>query len=95
MADLSVKIKDLKLKNPVMTASGTFGYGLEFADFVPQERLALLNVHRHTHQRVDERNRVGTLSLYRTGDVGNAGCQQINYTLLYIIGLLHVEESRS
>ncbi len=35
MANLSVKIKDLELKNPVMTASGTFGYGLEFADFVP------------------------------------------------------------
>ena len=33
MADVSVKIKDLKLKNPEMTASGTFGYGLEFADF--------------------------------------------------------------
>ena len=31
MADLSVKIGGLKLKNPVMTASGTFGYGLEFA----------------------------------------------------------------
>lgn len=39
MADLNVKIKDLKLKNPVMTASGTFGYGLEFADFVPLEEL--------------------------------------------------------
>lgn len=35
MADLNVKIGSLKLKNPVMTASGTFGYGLEFADFVP------------------------------------------------------------
>ena len=35
MADLSVKINNLSLKNPVMTASGTFGYGLEFADFVP------------------------------------------------------------
>lgn len=35
MADLSVSIGNLKLKNPVMTASGTFGYGLEFADFVP------------------------------------------------------------
>ena len=35
MADLRVNIGDLKLKNPVMTASGTFGYGLEFADFVP------------------------------------------------------------
>ena len=39
MADLSVKINNLQLKNPVMTASGTFGYGLEFADFVPLEEL--------------------------------------------------------
>lgn len=39
MADLNVKIKDLKLKNPVMTASGTFGYGVEFADFVPLEEI--------------------------------------------------------
>ena len=35
MASLNVKINDLLLKNPVMTASGTFGYGLEFADFGP------------------------------------------------------------
>ncbi len=34
MADLSVNIGGLHLKNPVMTASGTFGYGLEYADFV-------------------------------------------------------------
>ena len=39
MADLQVKIHRLKLKNPVMTASGTFGYGLEFADFVPLHEL--------------------------------------------------------
>ena len=35
MASLSVNISDLRLKNPVMTASGTFGYGLEFADLMP------------------------------------------------------------
>lgn len=35
MASLNVKINNLELSNPVMTASGTFGYGLEFADFVP------------------------------------------------------------
>lgn len=35
MASLNVNIGKLELKNPVMTASGTFGYGLEFADFVP------------------------------------------------------------
>lgn len=39
MASLSVNIHQLKLKNPVMTASGTFGYGLEFADFVPLEEI--------------------------------------------------------
>ena len=34
MARLEVNIGALKMKNPVMTASGTFGYGLEFQDFV-------------------------------------------------------------
>ena len=32
--NLQTKIGPLELKNPVLTASGTFGYGLEFADFV-------------------------------------------------------------
>ncbi len=39
MVDLSVKIGDMGLKNPVMTASGTFGYGIEFADFIDLSRL--------------------------------------------------------
>ena len=39
MADLSVKIGSLDLKNPVMTASGTFGYGTEFKDFLDIEAL--------------------------------------------------------
>lgn len=39
MADLRVNIGKLALKNPVMTASGTFGYGLEFADFIDLEAL--------------------------------------------------------
>ena len=39
MANLNVKINDLFLKNPVMTASGTFGYGLEFADFIDLSKL--------------------------------------------------------
>ena len=39
MARLDVSIKDLHLKNPVMTASGTFGYGLEFQDFVPLHQI--------------------------------------------------------
>ena len=39
MARLNVNIQKLELKNPVMTASGTFGYGLEFADFIHLEDL--------------------------------------------------------
>lgn len=39
MANLDVNIGNLKLKNPVLTASGTFGYGEEFQDFIDLERL--------------------------------------------------------
>lgn len=39
MARLNVNVGGLALKNPVMTASGTFGYGLEFADFIDLNRL--------------------------------------------------------
>jgi dihydroorotate dehydrogenase (NAD+) catalytic subunit len=39
MVDLSVSLNGLELRNPVMTASGTFGYGEEFADFVDLSRL--------------------------------------------------------
>jgi dihydroorotate dehydrogenase (NAD+) catalytic subunit len=37
--DLSVELAGMTLKNPVMTASGTFGYGREFSDFTPPELL--------------------------------------------------------
>lgn len=39
MDKLKVNIGNLRLKNPVMTASGTFGYGKEFADFIDLSRL--------------------------------------------------------
>lgn len=39
MARLNVEIGDLKLKNPVTTASGTFGYGTEYKDFIDLGRL--------------------------------------------------------
>lgn len=39
MANLSVKIGELSLQNPVMTASGTFGYGEEFTPFIDINRL--------------------------------------------------------
>ena len=39
MANLKVKLGKLHLKNPVMTASGTFGYGTEYLDFVDMSRI--------------------------------------------------------
>ncbi len=39
MVNLGVKIGSLELKNPVLTASGTFGYGEEFADLIDLSRL--------------------------------------------------------
>ena len=40
--DLSVKIGSLNLKNPVLTASGTFGYGREYDDYLDISRLGAL-----------------------------------------------------
>ena len=34
MVDLQVNLGGLELKNPVMTASGTFGYGYEYDDYI-------------------------------------------------------------
>ena len=42
--DLSVNIGNLKLKNPVMTASGTFGYGEEYSEFVDLNKLGAVVV---------------------------------------------------
>src|SRR5262252_942788 len=38
-SDLEVRLGPLRLKNPILTASGTFGYGLEFTDFVDLSKL--------------------------------------------------------
>lgn len=39
MVNLSVNLGNLRLQNPVLTASGTFGYGEEYSDFVNLDRL--------------------------------------------------------
>jgi dihydroorotate dehydrogenase (NAD+) catalytic subunit len=39
MANLNTKIGKLQMKNPVMTASGTFGYGSEYSDFIDISRI--------------------------------------------------------
>ena len=50
MAELSVQIGELQLKNPVMTASGTFGYGIEYADLLDIARLGGIFVKGTTEQ---------------------------------------------
>jgi dihydroorotate dehydrogenase (NAD+) catalytic subunit len=42
MPDLSINIGKLKLKNPVMAASGTFGYAEEFSDFIDLKKLGAI-----------------------------------------------------
>lgn len=42
--DLKVNLGRLKLKNPVMTASGTFGYGKEFSEFIDLNNLGAIVV---------------------------------------------------
>lgn len=44
MVDLKIKIDKLELKNPVTTASGTYGYGEEYVDFMDVNRLAAIFV---------------------------------------------------
>lgn len=44
MVQLQVNLNGLTLQNPVMTASGTFGYGLEFSDFMDVSRLGAVIV---------------------------------------------------
>ena len=39
MKQMSVKIAGVELKNPVMTASGTFGSGMEYSEFTDLSRL--------------------------------------------------------
>src|SRR5271167_3614000 len=44
MVNLAVTVATLKLKNPVMTASGTFGYGEEYAEYIDLNRLGAIVV---------------------------------------------------
>ena len=53
MAILNTNIGNLSMKNPVMTASGTFGYGLEFEDFVPLDGIVVKGTTLHPRQGND------------------------------------------
>ena len=44
MANLSVNLAGVALRNPILTASGTFGYGKEYKDLVPFEKIGGITV---------------------------------------------------
>ena len=54
MVQLNTKIGSLELKNPVMTASGTFGYGTEYADFMDINRLGAIIVKGRSEEHTSE-----------------------------------------
>ena len=65
---LEVNIHKLKLKNPVMTASGTFGYGEEFADFIDIDRLGGIIVKGTTGSHREGNPRQGACRAERAKD---------------------------
>lgn len=85
MADLKVNIGRLSLKNPVMTASGTFGYGLEFADFIDLSRLGGIIV-KGTTLKAREGNPYPRMAETPSGMINAVGLQNkgVNYFVEHI-----------
>ena len=85
MANLNVNIGELKLKNPVMTASGTFGYGEEFMDFIDIARIGGIIVKGTTiHKR--EGNPYPRMAEAPSGMLNAVGLQNkgVNYFVKHI-----------
>jgi dihydroorotate dehydrogenase (NAD+) catalytic subunit len=74
MMNLSVKIDKLFLRNPVMTASGTFGYGLEFDDFLDIAQLGGIVV-KATTSKHREGNRYPRMAETSMGMLNAVGLQ--------------------
>ena len=86
MVDLKVKIRDLELKNPVTTASGTFGYGEEFAEFMDLGRLAGIFVKGITLER-REGNAYPRMAETASGMLNSVGLQ--NKGVDYFINVIY------
>jgi dihydroorotate dehydrogenase (NAD+) catalytic subunit len=82
MAELSVNIHHLELKNPVTTASGTYGYGEEFVDFMDVSRLGGIFVKGITRE-VREGNPYPRMAETPAGMLNSVGLQNkgIDYFL--------------
>lgn len=82
MASLNVKINNLELSNPVMTASGTFGYGLEFADLVPLHEIGGIIV-KGTTLRPREGNDYPRMAEVASGMLNCVGLQNKGVDYFY------------
>ncbi|MDD4848215.1 MAG: dihydroorotate dehydrogenase [Bacteroidales bacterium] len=74
MTDLNVSIQQLSFKNPVLTASGTFGYGIEFEYFIDINRLGGIIVKGTTGQH-REGNRYPRMAETPSGMLNAVGLQ--------------------
>jgi len=74
MADLNINLGGFALKNPVMTASGTFGYGFEFEDFVDLSRIGGIIV-KGTTIRHREGNKYPRMAETPSGMLNAVGLQ--------------------
>jgi dihydroorotate dehydrogenase (NAD+) catalytic subunit len=74
MPELKVNIHNLNLKNPVMTASGTFGYGPEFDDFIDVNKLGAILTKACTSKNRDG-NRYPRMAETPSGMLNSVGLQ--------------------
>jgi dihydroorotate dehydrogenase (NAD+) catalytic subunit len=80
MVDLNINLGTLQLKNPVMTASGTFGYGTEYYDFFDVSRIGGIVV-KGTTLRDRQGNKYPRMAETPSGMLNAVGLQNkgVNY----------------
>ena len=85
MVNLEVKLGSIQLKNPVMTASGTFGYGTEYADFMDVSRIGGIVV-KGTTLRERQGNAYPRMAETPSGMLNAVGLQNkgVDYFVDYI-----------
>ena len=90
MVDLSVNLNGLLLQNPVLTASGTFGYGVEFDDFIDLNKLGGFIV-KGTTLHTREGNLYPRMAEVPSGMLNAVGLQNkgIHYFIEHIYPFLH------
>jgi len=85
MADLTTQLGKLQMKNPVMTASGTFGYGTEYSDFIDLSRIGIIIV-KGTTLRERQGNQYPRMAETPSGMLNAVGLQNkgIDYFVNHI-----------